>query len=169
MCKRRKAPKGLRKNLGYFATLSFIGLPIVAVAGISQCSEHAHVHTGKNSLTKYIGEMLQNLPGLGMACGGSLLTWFNLPVPAYLTLGCTLENAAVDSIWISYRISHQAFAPACGSHRPRWNPLSHCPCILGMSSRVSFPLPNQFSLPRVPCVLTLRHLSGVRGQQLAWS
>lgn len=90
MCKRRKAPKGLRKNLGYFATLSFIGLPIVAVAGISQCSEHAHVHTGKNSLTKYIGEMLQNLPGLGMACGGSLLTWFNLLVPSLFNFGLHL-------------------------------------------------------------------------------
>ena len=89
--------------------------------------------------------------------------------PAYLTLGCTSENAAVDSIWISHRISHQALAPVCGSHQRPRNPHSHCPCILGMSSQVSFPLPNQFSLPRVPCVLTRGHLSGMRGQQLAWS
>ena len=94
MCKRRKPLKGLRKNLGYFATLSFIRLPIVAVAGIFQCSEHAHahthIHTGKNSLIKYIGEMLQNLPGLRMACGRSLLTWFNLAFPSLFDLGLHL-------------------------------------------------------------------------------
>lgn len=142
MCKRRKSPKGLRKNLGYFATLSFIRLPIVA--GISQCSEHAHVHTHTYTqerilLPNTLGKCCRTYQASGWpvaeACSLDLTCHF----PAYLILGCTLESAAVESIWISHWISHQALVPACGSHQPPWNPLFHCPCILGMSSWVSFP------------------------------
>ena len=103
-----------------------------------------------------------------MACGRSLLTWFNLPFPSLFNPGlhlgkcCSRQHLDITPDFSS-GVSTSLWQPPAPP-----DPLSHCPCILGMSSQVSFPLPNQFSLLRVPCVLTLRRLSRVRGQQLAW-
>lgn len=39
------------------------------------------VHTHKSTFTEYVWDMRQNLPGLAVACGGTLFAWFNLLLP----------------------------------------------------------------------------------------